>query len=89
MVTVHAFSVRLVHFGVSREKKTFIRCMTWNDNRSVLDFFFFFFCKTLDKINNPVGRERKYTGEDPESQLRPFFLFVFNPPPARFKFVLG
>lgn len=65
--------------------------MTWNDNRSILDFVFFF-CKTLDKINNPVGRERKYTGEDPESQLRPFFLFFFSPPPsltARFKFVLG
>ncbi len=44
------------------------------------------FCKILDKMTNPIWREKKYTGEDPESQLREKLFFVFLP---KFKIFLG
>lgn len=42
------------------------------------------FCKILDKMTSPIWREKKYTGEDPESQLRTFFVFL-----PKFKIFLG
>lgn len=41
------------------------------------------FCKILDKMTNPIWREKKYTGEDPESQLRQNFVFFCSSPSSR------
>lgn len=40
------------------------------------------FCKILDKMTNPIWREKKYTGEDPESQFKHHFLC--SSPSSRF-----
>lgn len=68
MVTVHAFSMRSVHLGGLAEERNI---------HPMYDMEQYSFWKILDKMTDPVQREKKYTGEDPESQLRQLFFCMF------------
>lgn len=58
MGIVQAFSVRLVHLGFAKERKQ--SANVWHGI-------------TLEKMMSPIWKEKRHTGEDPESQFKQRF----------------